>query len=60
MDQVTEHYVTPQVVDYGSLQDLTASCAFGTGGDHQFPSGTDGKTSFGKNFENSEIQCTSK
>lgn len=33
-DQVTvQAYETPQVVDYGDLQELTAACLGGTGGD---------------------------
>ncbi len=61
MDKAHMTYEAPRVVDYGRLQELTASCAFGTGGDKSFPSGTDpGGTPFGKTFENSEIQCTSK
>ena len=61
MDQPTQDYETPRVIDYGGLQELTASCAFGTGGDKSFPTGQDsGGTSFGKSFENSEIQCTSR
>jgi hypothetical protein len=33
-DQVTSlAYETPQVVDYGDLQELTAACAKGGGGD---------------------------
>lgn len=61
MDRATHEYEAPRVIDYGSLQELTASCAFGTGGDKHFPSGHDsGGTTFGKSFENSEIQCTSK
>jgi hypothetical protein len=61
MDQAEQPYETPRVMDYGGLRELTASCAFGTGGDKSFPSGHDaGGTTFGKNFENSQIQCTSK
>jgi hypothetical protein len=60
MDRATQHYEAPRVTDYGSLQELTAACAFGTGGDHKFPSGTDGVTTFGKEFHTSEVQCTSK
>jgi hypothetical protein len=61
MDQASKDYETPRIIDYGGLQELTASCAFGTGGDKSFPTGHDaGGTSFGKSFESSEIQCTSK
>ena len=62
MDRATtDLYEKPTVVDYGGLQELTASCAFGTGGDKSFPTGADpGGTTFGKTFETSSIQCTSK
>jgi hypothetical protein len=60
MDRATQEYQAPRVIDYGSLQELTASCAFGTGGDKSFPSGTDGVVTYGKEFHSSEIQCTSK
>jgi hypothetical protein len=30
-------YETPRVVDYGDLQDLTAACLGGSGGDKGFP-----------------------
>ncbi len=33
-DQTTvQEYETPQVVDYGDLQELTAACLGGSGGD---------------------------
>jgi hypothetical protein len=32
-DQTTQAYETPQVVDYGDLQELTAGCLGATGGD---------------------------
>jgi hypothetical protein len=60
MNEANQDYETPRVIDYGGLHELTASCAFGTGGDKSFPTGTDGSTSFGKEFHSSEIQCTSK
>jgi hypothetical protein len=60
MDQATQDYETPRVTDYGGLQELTASCAFGTGGDRNFSTGTDGVVSYGTEFHNSEIQCMSK
>jgi hypothetical protein len=60
MDRATQDYETPRVIDYGGLQELTASCAFGTGGDRSFPSGHDGGLTFGKEFHSSSIQCTSK
>jgi hypothetical protein len=60
MERAPKDYETPQVIDYGGLQELTASCAFGTGGDRSFPSGHVGELTFGKEFQNSAIQCTSK
>ncbi len=30
---ISRDYEAPRVVDYGSLQELTAACALGTGGD---------------------------
>jgi hypothetical protein len=61
MDKADQDYETPRVTDYGGLQELTASCAFGTGGDKSFPTGHDpGGTPFGKEFQSSEIQCTSR
>lgn len=60
MDQATQDYETPRVMDYGGLQELTASCAFGTGGDKSFPTGTDGVVTYGKEFHSSSIQCSSK
>lgn len=59
MDRGPQDYERPRVIDYGGLHELTASCAFGTGGDHKFPSGTDGVVTYGKEFHSSEIQCTS-
>jgi hypothetical protein len=42
-DQMTSlAYETPQVVDYGDLQELTAGCAGGTGGDAHYPNGYHG------------------
>jgi hypothetical protein len=39
MDQVNTKlgYEAPQVVDYGTLQELTAACLGGSGGDQGFP-----------------------
>jgi hypothetical protein len=37
-------YEAPRVVDYGDLQDLTAACLGGTGGDHGFPGTVGGYT----------------
>jgi hypothetical protein len=42
-DQMTQAYEAPQVVDYGDLQELTAACAQGGGGD----AFTEGGPSFG-------------
>ncbi len=41
---VSEGYEAPQVVDYGDLQDLTAACLGGTGGDAGFPGEVGGYT----------------
>jgi hypothetical protein len=40
-------YETPQVVDYGDLQELTAACLGGSGGDAFDPSGHAGEFSVG-------------
>ena len=53
-------YEKPQLIDYGSLQDLTAGCLGATGGDSFVPSGHLGEFTFGKAISNSLIQCTSK
>jgi hypothetical protein len=46
-DKVTPRaYETPQVVDYGDLQELTAACLGGSGGDAGYP-GTIGGYSVG-------------
>ncbi len=43
MDEIrTLAYEAPRVVDYGDLQELTAACLGGTGGDAFDPSGTAG------------------
>jgi hypothetical protein len=49
MDEKTlsEPYQEPQVIDYGGLQELTAACAEGTGGDAFAPGGSKGGISFG-------------
>ncbi|HEX3693047.1 MAG TPA: lasso RiPP family leader peptide-containing protein [Solirubrobacteraceae bacterium] len=49
-------YETPRVVDYGDLQELTASCVGGTGGDSRIPGGALGGYSIGP----STSVCTSK
>jgi hypothetical protein len=38
-------YETPTVVDYGDLQELTAACLGGTGGDAGYPGTIGGYTS---------------
>jgi hypothetical protein len=44
-DNVTPRaYETPQVVDYGDLQELTAACLGGTGGDAGYPGHIGGYT----------------
>jgi hypothetical protein len=43
----SEAYEQPQVVDYGGLQELTAACAEGSGGDAFAPGGSSGGISFG-------------
>ena len=60
MEERETRYEEPRVIDYGTLQELTASCAFGTGGDMSFPSGVYGELTFGKEFHSSSIQCNSK
>ena len=39
MDQIKTHqgYEAPRVVDYGDLQELTAACLGGSGGDAGYP-----------------------
>jgi hypothetical protein len=47
-DQMTRQaYETPSVVDYGDLQELTAACLGGTGGDAFDPSGKAGEFTVG-------------
>ena len=53
MDRAT--YEKPRMTDYGSLQDLTAACAGGTGGDAAFP----GAKEIGKEINTSQVQCKS-
>ncbi len=44
-DQMTSQaYETPKVVDYGDLQELTAACLGGTGGDQGYPGTIGGYT----------------
>jgi hypothetical protein len=58
MDQVKTKigYEAPQVVDYGDLQELTAACLGGSGGDEGFP-GQVGGYSVGPS--NPAVGCTS-
>jgi hypothetical protein len=56
MDNV-EAYEAPQIVDYGDLQELTAACLGGTGGDAYDPSGKAG--SFTVGASNPTAGCTS-
>jgi hypothetical protein len=47
-DQMSpQAYEMPQVVDYGDLQELTASCVGGAGGDVEVPGGHLGSKSIG-------------
>jgi hypothetical protein len=42
-DQMTSQaYETPKVVDYGDLQELTAACLGGSGGDLGYPGSVGG------------------
>jgi hypothetical protein len=44
-DQMTSQvYETPSVVDYGDLQELTAACLGGSGGDAGYPGHIGGYT----------------
>lgn len=38
----TTAYQAPSIVDYGDLQELTAACLGGSGGDAGYPSGVGG------------------
>jgi hypothetical protein len=45
MDQMNHQgYEAPRVVDYGDLQELTAACLGGSGGDAGYPSTVGGYT----------------
>jgi hypothetical protein len=47
-DQMTSQaYETPSVIDYGDLQELTAACLGGSGGDAFDPSGKAGEFTVG-------------
>jgi hypothetical protein len=43
----SQTYQTPEIVDYGSLQELTAACLGGKGGDAFDPSGQAGEFTVG-------------
>jgi hypothetical protein len=47
MEEMKLAYEAPRVVDYGDLQELTAACLGGTGGDSFDPSGKAGGYSVG-------------
>lgn len=51
-------YEAPQIVDYGDLQELTASCVGGGGGDHEVPGGFLGGKGVGPS--NPAAECVSK
>jgi hypothetical protein len=57
MAQETGSYERPDVVDYGSLLDLTLACVTGVGGDAAFPSGSFGGLTFGTSAP--QFGCTS-
>jgi hypothetical protein len=44
---LSQVYETPRLVDYGDLQELTAACLGGSGGDAFDPSGKAGEFSVG-------------
>lgn len=58
MDEQTilQAYEQPRVIDYGGLQELTAACAEGTGGDAFAPGGSSHGLSFGTS--NPAYKCT--
>ncbi len=49
-------YELPRVVDYGDLQELTASCIGGTGGDSRVPGGVAGEFTVGTSA--TSLPCT--
>ncbi len=55
--KAAQPYEAPKVVDYGDLQELTAACLGGTGGDHGYP-GTIGGYTVG--VSNPAEACKSK
>jgi hypothetical protein len=58
MDHTKTHqgYEAPRVVDYGDLQELTAACLGGSGGDKGFPATIPGYT---VGPSNPAAECTS-
>lgn len=42
--RTSQAYESPKVVDYGNLQELTAACLGGTGGDAGYPAHVGGYT----------------
>ena len=60
MDDQTfsQTYEKPLVVDYGDLQELTAACADGKGGDAFSPGGSTAGISFG--LSSPAFGCTTK
>lgn len=57
MDKKVTRYEAPEIVDYGDLQELTAGCLGGTGGDAFDPSGSAGPFTVGPS--NPVGNCTS-
>lgn len=53
-------YEVPNVVDYGDLQELTAACLGGSGGDSFDPSGKAGGYTVGPSNSNPAVACGSK
>ena len=54
---LSQEYVAPVVTDYGDLQELTAACAEGSGGDAFAPGGSKSGISFG--VSNPAYSCKS-
>ena len=52
----TQAYEMPEVVDYGDLQELTAACLGGSGGDSGFPGEVGG---YGVGPSNPAVGCKS-
>jgi len=53
----SQTYERPRVLDYGDLQELTAACAGGSGGDAFAPSGSKSGIPFGTS--NPAFECKS-